>query len=254
MENNLIKNLETTGLSQKESSVYLALLEIGQASIASLSLKTVIKRPTCYLIIDELVQKGLVTSVPVGRKTLYIAEHPTKIVKRAERSLSVAKNIVSGLQEIMTKKSDRPKLRVFNGKSGVQSIYEDILTVGKDLYYIASVKDLVAAVGEEYLDSFISRRISKGMKSFSIRMESTEIVRDNYGDQPENLRTVRYAPESFDTPYSIFIFGDNVAFISREIDSFGFLVESRDLSKTIKSMFDSIWSISKEKKFETTSK
>lgn len=251
MEINLIKNLETTGLSQKESAVYLALLEIGQASIASLSLKTGIKRPTCYLIIDELVQKGLVTSVPVGRKTLYIAEHPTKLVKRAEQSLSMAKNIVSGLQEIMTKKSDRPKLRVFNGKSGVQSIYEEMLVVGQDLYYIASVKDLVASIGEEFLDDFIKRRINKGMKSFSIRMESTEIVRDNYGDQPENLRTVRYAPETFDTPYSIFIFGDNVAFISREVDSFGFLVESRDLSKTIKSLFDSIWSVSKEKKLSS---
>lgn len=248
MENNLIKNLETAGLSQKESSVYLALLEIGQASIASLSLKTSIKRPTCYLIIDELIQKGLVTSVPVGRKTLYIAEHPTKIVKRVEQSLSVAKNIVSGLQEIMTKRSDRPKLRVFNGKSGVQSIYEEMLVVGKDLYYIASVKDLVASIGEEFLDDFIKRRIDKGMKSFSIRMESTEIERTNYGDQPENLRTVRYAPETFDTPYSIFIFGNRVAFTSREIDSFGFLVESKDLSKTIKSMFDSIWSISKERK------
>ncbi len=247
MEINLIKNLETTGLSQKESAVYLALLEIGQASIASLSLKTGIKRPTCYLIIDELVQKGLVTNVPVGRKTLYIAEHPTKIVKRAEQSLSMAKNIVSGLQEIMTKKSDRPKLRVFNGKSGVQSIYEEMLVVGQDLYYIASVKDLVASIGEEFLDDFIKRRIGKRMKSFSIRMESTEIVRDNYGDQPENLRTVRYAPESFDTPYSIFIFGDNVAFISREVDSFGFVVSSHDLSKTIKSMFDTIWSVSKEK-------
>lgn len=247
MEINLIKNLETTGLSQKESAVYLALLEIGQASIASLSLKTGIKRPTCYLIIDELVQKGLVTSVPVGRKTLYIAEHPTKLVKRAEQSLSMAKNIVSGLQEIMTKKSDRPKLRVFNGKSGVQSIYEEMLVVGQDLYYIASVKDLVASIGEEFLDDFIKRRINKGMKSFSIRMESTEIVRDNYGDQPENLRSVRYAPDSFDTPYSIFIFGDNVAFISREVDSFGFVVSSHDLSKTIKSMFDTIWSVSNEK-------
>lgn len=250
MDNNLTKNLENTGLTQKESAVYLALLEIGQTSIASLSLKTSIKRPTCYLIIDELIKKGLATSVPVGRKTLYVPGHPNKIVERAQESLSSAKNIVSGLQEIMTKRSDRPKLRVFQGKSGIQAIYEEILVVGKDLYYIASVKDLVESAGEEYLDSFIRRRIGKGMKSFSIRMESTEIVRDNYGDQPENLRIVRYAPETFDTPYSIFIFGDNVAFISREADSFGFLVESRDLSKTIKSMFDSIWSISKEKKFE----
>ncbi len=74
-ENNLTKNLETTGLTQKESAVYLALLETGQASIAGLAQKTGIKRPTCYLIIDELIKKGLATSVPVGRKTLYVPGH-----------------------------------------------------------------------------------------------------------------------------------------------------------------------------------
>lgn len=249
MQRNLAKNLEQLGLTPKESLVYLALLENGKSSIAGISLKTGIKRPTCYLTIDELVKRGLVSSMPIGRKTLYSAEHPTQLVKNLENTLGLAKNIVSGLQDIMTKSTDRPMLRIFNGQKGIQQMFEKMLAVGKDFYYIASVEDMVASVGVEFLDDFIKRRIAKGITSNSIRMESTEIIKELYDNSPSNLRHVRYAPESFNTPYTILIFGDFVSFVSRQDASFGFIVESKDLAKTMKSMFDVVWSVSVEKDF-----
>lgn len=249
MNRNLAKNLEQLGLTEKESLVYLSLLEIGRGSVAGISLKTGIKRPTCYLIIDDLIKKNLVSKALVGKKALYSPEHPTKIVKDIENNLILAKNIISGLQEVMTKPSDRPALRMLHGLKGIQSFYNEMLEDKNNIYYIASIKDVVESVGKDFLDEWIKKRIATGIKTFSIRTKATDIQTELYKADDVNLRNVAYAEESFDPSFMIFIYGKKVAFVGKTAESIGFIVSSVNLSKTMKSMFDVVWSSSTEKEF-----
>lgn len=56
--------LQKIGLQQKESAVYLALLELGTADVSGIAKKAGIKRPTCYLVLDDLKNRGLVSGKP----------------------------------------------------------------------------------------------------------------------------------------------------------------------------------------------
>ena len=56
--------LKTIGLSDKESAVYMALLQLGQATAYAVAVKSGLKKPTTYIILDELIEKGLVLKVP----------------------------------------------------------------------------------------------------------------------------------------------------------------------------------------------
>ena len=47
-------------------------------------------------------------------------------------------------------------------------------------------------------------------------------------------------------PYTIFIYGKKVAFISTKKELFGFIVESNDMAISMKVLFDVVWSISSE--------
>ena len=73
MSPELVKSLEKLGLNEKESKVYIAALEMGKFSILALSEKTGIKRPTCYLVLYELIKKGLISTFPKAKKVLYVA-------------------------------------------------------------------------------------------------------------------------------------------------------------------------------------
>jgi len=248
MITDIAKSLGKLGLNDKESRVYVAALEMGKFSVLSLANKTGIKRPTCYLILDDLVKKGLISTFPKAKKVIYVAEHPNTLLKKSEESLRVAKHLMPELQSLMSMTSTRPELKVYSGQKGIQQIYEDVLDEGKDFHYIASVQDLVEAVGTEFLDDWINRRIARHMKSISIRLRETEMPNiPLYIGSPETLRTVRYAPTGFKTPYTIFIYGKKVAFVSTKKDLFGFIVESADLAISMKALFDVLWEISTEK-------
>jgi len=54
----LIQELQKLGLSDKESKVYLASLELGPAPIAAIAKQASVNRPTTYVIIESLIKKG----------------------------------------------------------------------------------------------------------------------------------------------------------------------------------------------------
>ncbi|MBP9821280.1 MAG: hypothetical protein KBC98_00110 [Candidatus Pacebacteria bacterium] len=247
MSEEITKSLEKLGLNEKESRVYIAALKMGKFSVLALANKTGIKRSTCYLILDELVKKGLISTFPKAKKVLYVAEHPNVILKRSADSYALAKQLMPELQALISTTSEKPELKVYSGQKGIQQIYENVLEQGKDFYYIASIKDLVEAAGSDFLDDWIKRRVARNIKSVSVRMQETEVEHPLYGTQPGNLRTVRYAPKGFQMPYTIFIYGKKVSFISNKKDLFGFIVESADLAISMKALFDVVWGISSEK-------
>ncbi|MEN9582522.1 MAG: hypothetical protein RL641_476 [Candidatus Parcubacteria bacterium] len=246
MSEELVKSLEKLGLNEKESKIYIAALELGKFSVLSLASKTGIKRPTCYLILDELCKKGLISTHPKAKKVIYVAEHPNNLLKKTAGAHALAKEIVPELQSLIDSNAERPNLKVYSGQKGIQGIYEDMLEDGFDLYYITSTKELVEAAGKEFIDDWIERRIAKGVKTFRISVQEKEMPEiPLYVGSAENMRSVRYAPPGFVTPYTIYIYGKKVAFISTKKDLFGFIVESADLAISMKAMFDVVWGISK---------
>lgn len=248
MSEQITRSLEKLGLNDKESRVYIAALEMGKFSVLGLANKTGIKRPTCYLILDELVKKGLISTFPKAKKVIYVAEHPNALLKKTADSYALAKQLMPELQGMMGSVAEKPELKVYSGQQGIRGIYEDMLEDGFDLYYITSTEELVKAAGKEFLDDWIARRIEKGVKTFRVSVREKETFDiPLYVGAPENLRTVRYAPPGFTTPYTIYIYGKKVAFVSTKKDLFGFIVESADLAISMKALFDVLWGISTEK-------
>jgi sugar-specific transcriptional regulator TrmB len=248
MDKYLLKSLEQSGLTDKEAVVYIAALELGRFSVLALSRKTNIKRPTCYVVLDELIKKGLISTFPQAKKVIYVAEHPNTLLKKSADAYQTTKSLMPELQALMNSTSEKPELRVFSGQKGIQHIYELMLDEGHDLHYIASTEELVKSAGAEFLDGWIKRRITKKLKTYRISVREDEMFEvPLYVGSQENLRTVRYAPKGFATPYTIYIFGKKVAFVSTKKDLFGFIVESADLAISMKAMFDVVWSVSSEK-------
>jgi sugar-specific transcriptional regulator TrmB len=242
----LEKSLEKMGLSEKESTVYISALELGKFSVLALSGKTGIKRPTCYLILDELIKKGLISTFPKAKKVIYVAEHPNALLKNAADSYALAKDLMPELQRLINTESEKPILKVYVGQKGIQNIFDDILSDGKDFYQIVSVSDLVVAVGKEFLDVWILKRVAKKMKSVAVRIKDGEMNFKLYENTPDTPRTIRYAPSGFKMPYTMFIYGKKVAFISTKKELFGFIVESADMALSMKMLFDVVWKTSSE--------
>src|SRR3989338_8043322 len=75
----MINQLKSLGLSDNEAKVYMAMLELGSATVREISAKAGVNRPTTYVKIESLKKMGLVSTQTKGKKQLFIAESPDQL-------------------------------------------------------------------------------------------------------------------------------------------------------------------------------
>jgi sugar-specific transcriptional regulator TrmB len=60
----LIQSLKNLGLNEKEAKVYVALLQCPGATAYLIARHSGLKRPTTYVVLEDLIDKGVVTKIP----------------------------------------------------------------------------------------------------------------------------------------------------------------------------------------------
>src|SRR3989344_1084921 len=141
------------GLDPKEISVYLALLDLGEATVLKLSKKAAIKRPTAYLVLDALETKGFVVKSLKGGKTVFTAQHPRKIRTEAELRLKEIQEVVPQLEAMLQHKDNRPRVVVYEGKSALDKAYDDYFLVKGEILFMSNI-DLVQDIFSRTLQKF----------------------------------------------------------------------------------------------------
>src|SRR5665647_1274883 len=71
--------LQSIGLTDKESRVYVAALFLGPSSVQKIAEQAGINRPTAYDILDQLGDYGLMSQSIENKKSVYVAEGPDAI-------------------------------------------------------------------------------------------------------------------------------------------------------------------------------
>ena len=92
--------LEQIGLKEKEAEVYLALLSLESSTAYQIAQHCDVKKPTVYVILEELRQKGLVLKIPHAKKALYAARDIGEFLEEQKRKLRAVEAIVPQLQAL----------------------------------------------------------------------------------------------------------------------------------------------------------
>lgn len=125
----LEKLLERLGLSQKEARVYLALLELGKDTVQNIGKKAKVARPTTYVILEKLLDLGLVSVADENKKTLFVAESPKeleKLLKQQEQDFEYRRQELNDqldqLLAIYNASGSKPIVRYFEGPEGLKAL------------------------------------------------------------------------------------------------------------------------------------
>lgn len=114
-----VEALKAVGLTDKEARVYVALLQLGRASSYAVSTRSGLKKPTTYVILDELVEKGFARKIPRAKKKMYVPANPEEVFGIAEEKLQVARKALPELKSL-TKESGKVNTLYFEGLEGVR--------------------------------------------------------------------------------------------------------------------------------------
>jgi len=234
IEEKVLKNL---GLSETEAKVYLACLELDTDSVLHIAKKAEIKRPTCYLTLDNLFTQGLVSKVEKKNTTLYSAEDPNIILNSYKEKLANFQDLLPFFHAKFNK-GPKPKIRYYEGKEALWEIYSKIISPAKKIYFFGT--DI-----EKLLKNF-PNIIDYWVKHYSAQcQESLELVSYNkvgleYAKIKKKNREVRVMPKNLPVFADVAIIEDKIFIVSLD-NLFGILIESKDLAQTFKNFFLLAW-------------
>lgn len=251
------KILEKIGLSEKEVKIYLAILELGQDTIQNIAKKANIQRPTAYIILDSLRNKGLVTTVEKARKTLFAAETPQHLERLLQKSQedirekqNELKNIIPELQAIFNLAEKKPKVKFYEGKEGVIAMHEEFLRLTrkgkKDTVGLTPIDELFR-VFPDYEETYTKRRAEQGVKSKVIyTSDKGPIARKS--TKKNLLREARFVPKSkFPFSSGLSAYGDKyLTLVSYKDQLMGVSIESKELTQSFRSIFELAWEAAKK--------
>ncbi|MAE68519.1 hypothetical protein CL635_01785 [bacterium] len=121
--------LTLNGFTERESKIYLAVLESGEATIGTIANKTRLKRSTVYTIIDELTKRSILSvNMRKGIKRVS-ALPPQGLIERFRHSLSVAENALPTLLDMAYSSPLKPRLRFYEGIDGIKEVILQVNTV-----------------------------------------------------------------------------------------------------------------------------
>ncbi|MBI2637761.1 MAG: hypothetical protein HYW88_02565 [Candidatus Sungbacteria bacterium] len=114
------EGLKNLGLAEKEAKVYMALVRLGRGSAQSVADESGVKRPTAYIILENLIDKGLAVKIPRTRKKLYVAKPPDEFFAEAEERLNISKTVLPQLMAMADKTGPKFKTLYYEGERGVR--------------------------------------------------------------------------------------------------------------------------------------
>jgi HTH-type transcriptional regulator, sugar sensing transcriptional regulator len=240
------KELQDLGLSEKEARVYLAALEIGRATADQLAKHSKIVRPTTYVQLESLMKKGLMSTYEEGKKTYFAPESPEllrRLLIKQKEELNTKEgelsSILPALLQQFESAGERPVVRFFPGKEGVAAAREEVFsTRNKKIYIIFSPEKLSHVFSQQYLDEYSDKRRALGIHSRGIFTYKEYFAQA--GD--DGLTERRFLPPSeLPLTVDIFIFDDKVAVHSLEGAMFGLVIQSAQIAKSTKFIFDFLW-------------
>ena len=240
---NIEDALKTLGLNDKQVAVYIALLQLGQSTAYRVAVKSGLKKPTTYVILDELIERGLVLKVSQMKTQHYVARTPEEAFARTSQALSEARALLPEIQAMAKGKKNKVSALYFEGVEGMKQMLEYRFKehAGEEMLgFWATDKN-----ASPELTEFFQEEYPKKMQRHSIRMRGLAPADDQlegyrqtdraYGRNIKPISTKDYSSE-----VAITVTGDLVR-IEDYKNLQGLAIENEDVAKAIRQIFEMVW-------------
>lgn len=245
------KVLRDIGLTEGETRVYMALMDIGETTTGRIVKEARVSNSKVYSILDRLIAMGLATSVKKGGVRCFRTTSPGKILDMLEKrkdDIQAQQKIVEGILPALIAREKRKK------PSHESSVYEGYIAV--KTYFKTLLKDMkrgderlvfgarsgypIAKGAQYFFQSYHKAWIKKGLRTriiFNQDLRGKKSV-TFYSDSP--LTKVRFLPQI--TLSSIGIQGDSIDMLiwTRET-AILFVIQSREIASTFREYFEVLW-------------
>ncbi len=123
----LIALLKQLGYSEKESRIYLGLLELGTSPASTVARFVSENRVTTYSVLKILVKKGLILESKKNTVQLYTALDPEILLEQERTRYERLKSAIPVFLSLMNPHAHKPKVTMYEGLDGLKNLLRELI-------------------------------------------------------------------------------------------------------------------------------
>ncbi len=243
--------LNRLGLKENEAKVYLTCLHFKDGLYVHEIVKKIgFKRSSIDLILKRLVKKEYINKIKIGQRYKYMAEKPETILFMHENTLDDFKAIMPMLAKLGSNKTET-EIRFFEGRDGIQKIYNDILLELKLLNPDAPERELISFshginvlnIFPDIQKKFIDKRIKMGVWYKAI-IPKGQTMAPVYTTNKKAFRLIKAVDEkSFPFKDVFEIYGHSVMIYSPKKPYGGVVIRNKNIAASMRAIFYLMWDL-----------
>lgn len=239
--------LADLGLAPKEAETYLAMLELGSASVQDIAKKAGINRTTTYVMIEALKKHGLISTFERGKKTMFSAENPGQLVDILTRQIGAIESKKSRLEEslprmlaIFNSIDDKPKVRFMEGEGPLREIMSEIGMSREEVWEMYAVDEhLIEAINKLQTHEHRMENIRR-VKGRSLITIKPGFMLPYFDMRNTEVRALDWSVHQFTG--DITLFRDRVYIFVYKGRVGAIAIQSQEIVEIIRALFEMAWS------------
>lgn len=244
MEINILKEI---GLTDAEAAVYLALIEVGPSTTGPIVDKAQIASSKVYLLLEKLMQKGLVSFFVEKGVKKYEAAPAQRIldyVKEKKKYLEEQQRAVQRLIPVLEAKQKEHKRKtdavVYKGMKGLETAFQDVY---KEVKKNETVYNFVVGDIDERLNNFFIKEYAQRKKqNIKTKTIFSEAGRNAYNQRDRKTFDAKIIPELSSSPATTTVYGNKVILrMGSATDIVALMINNKNLAEAFLQQFTALW-------------
>ena len=241
---------ERAGLNEKQAKIYACLIENGALTGKKISQITNIPRTLSYKTLKDLIRlKFVLQKREIGKITKFFPENPIilyeKIKERKnnfEKAIAEFNSIAPTLLSQYNLILEKPGIKFFEGIKGFQEIYNDIVQTNENIFLVRAITDEryekdVAPIIKKHREKRVKKNLWVDAITPKDKMALQNIQKPQY-DKEQFFRRTLVDIKDYNVPVEIDIYGNKTAFLSFGKEFLGMIIESPQIAKAMKQIFE----------------
>ncbi|MDD3647796.1 MAG: helix-turn-helix domain-containing protein [Candidatus Dojkabacteria bacterium] len=248
--------LENIGLNPIEVKIYLALLQLGEATVNNIAKETRIKRTTIYPFLDSLRDKGLIEWGLQKYNRKAKSKEPKQLVRFAKaqerkygRAVLNLDGQIKDIEKLYNPNLKDVEVKYFEGARECREMLLELYNIKGNMYTYSSWMKY-QYLGHEWCENFYNNLYKqKGMKNNIQIVSATE---HNLWHAKDYVKESRYKkryfpkfipPKKYYINIDTFLFNDIKLILSfKNVKPNGIYIKNRDLAQSEKAVFKVLYS------------
>lgn len=225
--------LRSADFTPNEIEIYLCLLDYGISKIGRIVKVTGIQKSSCYMAINSLLHKGVISSVRMGKVAYFQAEKPASILEYIDEKRKSVEDMMPALEKRFATTKKESSVSHFKGIKGVKAVLFDIIRDGKENDVFGSEGQLSDRM-PVFVDQYIRMQNEKGIRTrnlIGIRAKRKYSKGTAY----------RFVDKEINSNVVTNVYGDKIAIIIWTDEPEAVVIQNRTAADSYRSYFEFMW-------------